>query len=112
MTRIVSCVSSLVDTCVERAHSLDMTKAAAKKNDRRATAVEEALPRWVPVGERLPTPHRPVLVTGLFAGEKLVVRRATYVPPPDGHDVGAWYAHGLLVDVLAWQPLPAPWVAP
>lgn len=63
-------------------------------------AVAEALPRWVPVGERLPDNHNEVLVT---ADDGI----ATF----GSYSHGAWHVYGGEAGVIAWQPLPAPWVA-
>ena len=91
----------------------ERAKAALLAVDAIDAAVAEALPRWVPVTERLPEHTRPVLVTfmsrdyhSLAPGP--VVMEAYY-------DGGAWYRRDALHlrrTVLACQPLPAPWVAP
>ena len=71
-------------------------------------AVAEALPRWVPVTERLPeSPDDMVLVTYTWAGKSRVC--AACYDSDDRHwNAGEWS----IGDVVAWQPLPAPWVAP
>ena len=77
-------------------------------------AVAEALPRWVPVVERLPHVDEYVLVTyrhGLSGS--LVVCEAAFRGRWDADDPPSWDSHGWPIqDIVAWQPLPAPWVAP
>ena len=76
-------------------------------------AVAEALAaRWVPVGERLPTPDTDVIVTRMI-NEHRVVSEATYRAPFDIDEPGTWWAGEWdIYNVVAWQPLPAAWVAP
>lgn len=77
-------------------------------------AVAEALPRWVPVGERLPAADDYVLVTyrhGLSG--TLTVCEAAFRGQWGVEDPPTWDSHGWPIqDVVAWQPLPASWVAP
>lgn len=71
--------------------------------------VAEALPRWVPVGERLPGPDDLVLVST----SKGDVCACMYCPSYDDDEPGRWTAgEWPIYDVVAWQPLPAAWVAP
>lgn len=83
--------------------------------------VAEALAvRWVPVGERLPEMMQPVIVTAadvplLQTSHGPIVLLAQRMPC-DGCDE-AWHWHhaaslGMTYGVIAWQPLPAAWVAP
>lgn len=91
---------NLVDTIAEFAKAID-------------AAVAEALPRWVPVTERLPEHTRPVLVT--FMSRDYHTLAPGPVVMEAYYDGGAWYRRDALHlrrTVLAWQPLPAPWVAP
>lgn len=75
-------------------------------------AVAEALPRWVPVTERLPEPSVEVLVTHLHNG-KTYVEEASYRDPFDAEEPGSWWSGDWDIhNVIAWQPKPAPWVAP
>lgn len=72
--------------------------------------VAEALPRWVPVGERLPPVDSEVLVTGDSGAVCMAHMCPTYDDEIAPHEwrSGDWTVH----NVTAWQPLPAPWVAP
>lgn len=73
--------------------------------------VAEALPRWVPVTERLPAPDTDVIVTRMINGHR-VVSEATYRAPFDIDEPGTWWAGEWdIYNVVAWQPLPAAWVA-
>lgn len=71
-------------------------------------AVAEALPRWVPVTERVPeSPDEMVLITYTWAGKSRVC--AACYDSDDRHwNAGEWS----IGEVVAWQPLPAAWVAP
>lgn len=75
-------------------------------------AVSEALAaRWVPVTERLPAPDTDVIVTRMINGHR-VVMEATYRAPFDTDEPGTWWAGEWdIYNVVAWQPLPAAWVA-
>lgn len=73
-----------------------------------AQRVAEALPRWVPVGERLPGPDDLVLVSTANGD----VCACMYCPSYDDDEPGRWTAgEWPIYDVVAWQPLPAAWVA-
>jgi len=90
-------------------------------------AVAEALPRWVPVGERLPEVGRPMLVTfhnwptvarddgGVSCAVCVASMSPTYCPTDEGAIVRREWRDDsgrIVPNVTAWQPLPAPWVAP
>lgn len=79
----------------------ERAKAALLAVDAIDAAVAEALAaRWVLVTERLPDNHNEVLVT--------VDDTATF----GSYSHGAWHVYGGEANVIAWQPLPAAWVAP
>ena len=67
---------------------------------------------WIPVSERLPDADEEVIITHLHHGGRLVCAGAimTQWDPDDAREwrSGDW----TIGDVLAWQPLPAPWVGP
>lgn len=70
-------------------------------------AVAEALPRWVPVGERLPT-YDEIVLACTSDGEIFMAEWREHDTEPGG----AWWSDDdEIVRVVAWQPLPAPWVA-
>ena len=70
-------------------------------------AVAEALPRWVPVTERLPVGE--IVLACTSDGEIFMGEWREHDTDPGG----AWWSDDdEIVRVVAWQPLPAPWVAP
>jgi hypothetical protein len=87
-----------------------------------ADAVAEALPRWVPVGERLPEYGVDVDVTRLGFGRRqssgvvLVARRREECGCYGAEACACFYewqsdgAEELVENVTAWRPRPAPWV--
>lgn len=96
----VTC-GACTEECHERKFDAEMAEGAA---------VAEALPRWVPVGERLPPVDSEVLVTGDSGAVCMAHMCPTYDDEIAPHEwrSGDWTVH----NVTAWQPLPAPWVAP
>ncbi len=74
-----------------------------------ANGIVSAASAWVPVTEDLPGPDDLVLVSTA----KGDVCACMYCPGYDDDEPGRWTAGEWPVDdVVAWRPLPTPWVKP
>lgn len=60
-------------------------------------------PQWIPIAERLPEDDTMMLVTGRTKKGFLSVNRAYY-------SNGCWHGSGSMAGVIAWMPLPEPYV--
>lgn len=103
------------DICkIALAHARQLADARLDATVRERARHEAPVARWVLVSERLPEMHVTVIVTTDYGTVDTACRahpQATDRNPSDNNWI-LGNGHRLLGEVLAWQPMPAPWVAP
>lgn len=76
-------------------------------------AVLNAIPKWIPVTERLPETTDAVLTTYIVNGDRSrrYVEESSYYGN-DGSWCSPWDEYriaGTRIEVIAWMPMPVPW---